>query len=333
MSKVALITGITGMDGSHLAEELITNGYQVYGMVRRSARGTLGALDHPSMSKTILDKVNLVSGDICDTHSIRTILENCPTFTHVFHLAAQSFVAESHRSPITTNEINFIGTMNLFSSIISHYEEAGEPVPKIYFAGTSEMFSGRPEACNENTPYEPQSPYAISKVASAHYCHYLRKRGFPLYIGVLYNHESSRRGHEFVTRKIIHNLCLVKAFQQKSFGIGNMEAQRDWTDARDMVRGMRLILESPTPDDFVLASGQTRSVRAFLEAACKALKLPEPYDQYVYVDPQFLRPTEVWTLIGDASKAREQLGWKPEISFEQMVDDMVRWEWDLVSRK
>ncbi len=315
MGKVALITGITGQDGSYLAELLLEKGYELHGIIRRVA------LEDPShrLSRIahIRDRIKLHSATLESYASLCEVIRKIQP-DELYHLAGQSFVAESFDDSFSTLNININGTHYLLASA-----RAVAPQCRIYFAGTSEMFGKVMEVPQrETTPFRPRSPYGISKVASYELArNYREAYGMFVATGFLFNHESPRRGHEFVTRKITHGVARIKRGLQKDLSLGNLESKRDWGHAKDYVRAMQLMLQLDAPDDFVVATGQTHSVREFCERAFRHAGLD--YHDYVRTDPQFVRPTEVELLVGDASKARAALGWRPTYSFEQLVDEMV----------
>jgi len=328
--KAALITGITGQDGSFLAEHLLKEGTLVIGLMRRSSRQDLGSLSHPSFKS--LDSIKLVEGDITDPFGMERVMRDILHASHVseleiYHLAAQSHVGHSHEIPIQTIYNNGIGTVVVLETAKKLQEETQKPV-KTYFAATSECFSGHLDTVpqSESTPMDPQSPYAMSKVLGVHYSRYARNRGQFASVGFLNNHESERRGLDFVTRKITYNMAKIRLGLGEKFGLGNLQASRDWGSAKDFTKGMIQIIRHSEPDEFVLATGETRTVREFVQAAMLALDLPGEVEDYVYVNPRFFRPVEVDILCGDRTKAEEVLGWKPETSFEEMVEEMVEWD-------
>lgn len=315
MAKSALITGITGQDGSYLAEHLLSLGYKVHGLVRRIAledqSNRLNRIEH------LLDRVELHAASLESYASVfnafcKVEVDEC------YHLAAQSFVAESFNDGFSTMNANLNGTHHVLSSI-----QHAQPNCKLYFAGSSEMF-GKVQAVpqNELTPLYPRSPYGISKVAGFHLTrNYREAYGMFGCSGILFNHESPRRGFEFVTRKITSTIARIQAGLTDELRLGNLDAKRDWGHAKDYVKAMHLMLQLPEPDDFVIATGETHSVREFCELAFSEVGLD--YLDYVSVDPQFYRPAEVDLLVGDYSKAREHLGWEPEYRFSDLVRDMV----------
>jgi GDPmannose 4,6-dehydratase len=315
MSKRALITGITGQDGSYLAEHLLDLGYEVHGLVRRVA------FEDPerrfSRIKHILDGVKLHPASLESFSSIFQILSK-ENFDECYHLAAQSFVAESFDDGFSTFNTNINGTHYLLAAL-----RQLNPECRFYFAGSSEMFGKvREMPQTETTPFHPRSPYGISKVAGFELTrNYREAYGMFCSSGILFNHEGPRRGFEFVTRKISRGVARVKLGLAEELRIGNLEARRDWGHAKDYVPAMRMMLQQDEPEDFVVAMGETHSVREFCEKAFSHVGLD--YREFVREDPQFFRPAEVDLLIGDASKAREKLGWRPTYSFESLVTEMV----------
>ena len=309
--KTALITGVTGQDGSYLAEFLLDQGYSVVGMIRRSSTVNFERIKH------IQDRLILVSGDLIDEVSLIGILrEHRPT--EVYNLAAQSFVQTSWSQPVLTGEVTALGVTRILDAI-----RIVDPGIRFYQASSSEMF-GKVQAVpqREDTPLYPRSPYGVAKV----YGHWITvnyRESYNLFgcSGILFNHESERRGLEFVTRKITHAVAQIKLGLAQELRLGNLDAQRDWGYAKDYVKAMWLMLQQEQPDDYVIATGETHSVRRFCEVAFGHVGLN--YADYVVQDERFMRPAEVDLLVGDASKAREKLGWRPETSFEELVVMMV----------
>lgn len=315
MAKKALITGLTGQDGSYLAEYLLDLGYEVHGLVRRVA------MEDPQRRFTriahLLDKITLHPASLESYPSIFNIIAR-NQFDECYHLAAQSFVAESFADGFSTMNTNINGTHYMLAAL-----RELQPKCRFYFAGSSEMFGKvREVPQKETTPFHPRSPYGISKVAGFDLTRNYRE-AYDMFCvsGILFNHESPRRGFEFVTRKITAAVARIKAGQQKDLRLGNLEARRDWGHAKDYVRAMYLMLQQDTPDDFVVASGGSHTVRQFCELAFGQANLD--YRDYVVQDDRFYRPAEVESLIGDATKAHDGLGWAPEYSFEALVKDMV----------
>ena len=323
MAKRALITGITGQDGSYLAEHLLSLGYEVHGIVRRVA------LEDPERRFTriahLLDRIHLHAGSLESYPSIFSVISR-HKFTECYHLAAQSFVAESFQDGFSTLNININGTHYVLAAL-----KELQPECRLYFAGSSEMFGNVQETPQrETTPFHPRSPYGISKVAGFELTRNYRE-AFGMYClsGILFNHESSRRGFEFVTRKITSTVARIKLGLASELRVGNLQAKRDWGHAEDYVRAMHLMLQQPEPDDYVIATGETHSVEEFCEAAFAVAGLN--YQDYVKVDKIFYRPAEVDLLIGDAAKARNVLGWKPRHVFSDLVEEMVRADLDMLS--
>ena len=315
MAKVALITGITGQDGSYLSELLLEKGYEVHGIVRRVA------LEAPDQRMTrlagVLDKIHIHAGSLESYPSLHKIIERVKP-DELYHLAAQSFVSYSFEDEFSTMKSNIDGTHYVLSAM-----KDMAPNCKMYFAGSSEMFGKVHESPQrETTIFHPRSAYGISKVAGFFLTqNYRETYGIFACSGILFNHESPRRGHEFVTRKITRQLARIKAGTSKELRLGNLEARRDWGHAKDYVKAMYLMLQQSEPDDYVIASGCTRSVKEFARHAFEIVGLD--YTQYVVQDSQLYRPADVELLQGDATKARERLGWVPEYSFDQLVEQMV----------
>jgi GDPmannose 4,6-dehydratase len=307
----ALITGITGQDGSYLAEFLLERGYEVIGMIRRSSTVNFERINH------IQDKLTLVSGDLLDEASMINLLrEHRPT--EIYNLAAQSFVQTSWTQPVFTGESTALGVTRMLDAI-----RIVDPDVRFYQASSSEMFGKVVEVPQrESTPFYPRSPYGVAKVYG-HWItvNYRESYGMHANSGILFNHESPRRGLEFAPRKIAHGVARIKLGLDKDLRLGNLEAQRDWGFAGDYVKAMWLMLQQEQPGDFVVATGQTQSVRRFCELAFSHVGLD--YHDYVVLDERFMRPAEVDLLVGDPSSAREVLGWRPETSFEQLVRMMV----------
>lgn len=312
MQKTALITGITGQDGSYLAELLLEKGYRVIGMTRRTSTEVHERIEH------IVGDLEIVSGDLLDQSSI-TSLVNEYRPDEIYNLAAQSFVPASWSQPVLTGEFTALGVTRVLEAI-----RQVNPQIRFYQASSSEMFGNTPESPqNEKTAFYPRSPYGVAKVYG-HWItvNYRESYGMFACSGMLFNHESSRRGREFVTRKISDGAARIKLGLAKDLRLGNLDAHRDWGFAGDYVRAMWLMLQQDAPDDYVIATGKTHSVRDFLRVAFEAAGLGS-YEPYVVIDPRFVRPAEVDRLIGDASKAKQKLGWEPKVSFEQLVAMMV----------
>ena len=309
--KTALITGITGQDGLYLAEHLTANGYSVYGLVHGQSNPRLSVVER------VVPGVEFVEGDLLDQSSLIAALETCQP-GEVYNLGAISFVGLSFKQAVLTGEVTGLGVVRMLEAIRTVNKEI-----RFYQASSSEMFGKvRETPQNEETPFHPRSPYGVAKV----YGHYITlnyRESYNLFAcsGILFNHESERRGHEFVTRKITNGVAKIKLGMQKQLALGNLDAQRDWGYAGDYVRAMHLMLQQDAPEDYVIATGETHSVREFLELAFSHAGLK--WEDHVVSDPRFLRPAEVDLLIGDATKARTRLGWQPTVSFPALVVRMV----------
>lgn len=310
-NKVALITGITGQDGSYLAEFLLEKGYKVYGMVRRSSMEKHERISH------IIDRVHLIQGDLLDQYSLISALKISQP-TEVYNLAAQSFVPTSWAQPVLTAEFTAIGVTRMLESI-----RLVDPKIKFYQASSSEMYGKvRETPQTELTPFYPRSPYGVAK-AYGHYITVNYRESYDLFAvsGILFNHESPRRGLEFVTRKVTDGVARIKLGLAKELRLGNLDARRDWGFAGDYVQAMWLMLQQDSPDDYVIATGETHSVQELVEVAFEQAGLE--WQSSVKLDKAFIRPAEVDLLIGDPSKAKKQLGWTPTVSFQQMIRMMV----------
>ncbi len=312
MAKLsALITGVTGQDGSYLAEFLMNKGYDVYATVRRSSMTNLDRIDH------IQDDITLIPADLLDQNSLTSaVLQARPC--EIYNLAAQSFVPASWTQPVLTGEFTALGVTRMLEAI-----RAVDPTIKFYQASSSEMFGKvRTSPQTEDTAFYPRSPYGVAKV----YGHWITinyRESYNMFAcsGILFNHESPRRGREFVTRKVTEYAARIKLGQKKTLKMGNLDAHRDWGFAGDYVEAMWLMLQQDTPDDYVIATGKSHSVRDLLKVAFNAVDLN--YEDYVVIDPALVRPAEVEHLLGNASKAHAKLGWKPKVSFEKLVQMMV----------
>jgi GDPmannose 4,6-dehydratase len=309
--KVAFITGITGQDGSYLAELLLSKGYKVYGMVRRASVDKFERISH------IMDKVELIQGDLLDQYSLISALKKAQP-TEVYNLAAQSFVPTSWAQPVLTSEFTAIGVTRMLESI-----RLVDPKIRFYQASSSEMYGKVLEVPqSEVTPFYPRSPYGVAKV----YGHYITvnyRESYNLFAvsGILFNHESPRRGLEFVTRKVADGVARIKLGLSSELRLGNLDARRDWGFAGDYVEAMWLMLQQDTPDDYVIATGETHTVKELVQVAFDHAGLD--WEKHVKLDPAFIRPAEVDLLIGDPTKAKKKLGWSPKVSFEQLVKMMV----------
>jgi GDPmannose 4,6-dehydratase len=307
----ALITGITGQDGSYLADFLLEKGYTVYGMVRRASTEKFDRIEH------IMDKLHLVQADLLDQLSIISIIKEAQP-DEVYNLAAQSFVPTSWSQPVLTGEFTALGVTRMLEAI-----RLVNPGIKFYQASSSEMFGKvRETPQNELTPFHPRSPYGVAK-AYGHWITVNYRESYDIFAcsGILFNHESPRRGKEFVTKKITDAVARIKLGHLKELKLGNIDAKRDWGFAGDYVRAMWLMLQQAQADDFVIATGRTHSVREFCRIAFGHVGLD--YEQFVKVDPSLIRPAEVDLLLGDSTKARRDLGWEPKVSFEDLVKLMV----------
>jgi GDPmannose 4,6-dehydratase len=322
MSKrVALITGITGQDGSYLAEFLLDKGYQVIGMVRRSSTVNFARIHH------IQDRIALVSGDLLDQVSLINVLQEYRP-GEVYNLAAQSFVPTSWKQPVFTGDVTALGVTRMLEAIHTVDKEI-----RFYQASSSEMFGKvREVPQNEKTPFYPRSPYGVAKV----YGHWITvnyRESYDLHAtsGILFNHESPRRGLEFVTRKVTHGVARIKLGLADDLRLGNLDSRRDWGYAGDYVRAMWLMLQQPEPDDYVVATGETHAIRELCQEAFGYVGLD--WEEYVAQDPLYMRPAEVDLLVGDASKAGRVLGWEPEVDFRGLVRMMVDSDLELVKEE
>lgn len=319
--KKALITGVTGQDGSYLAELLLEKGYKVYGMVRRSSVEKLDRIEH------IRDRINFIQADLLDQLSIINALRQVMP-DEVYNLAAMSFVPTSWSQPVLTGEFTALGVTRILEAIRLVNKDI-----KFYQASSSEMF-GKVKIVpqDENTSFHPRSPYGVAK-AYGHYItvNYRESYGIFAVSGILFNHESPRRGLEFVTRKVTNAAALIKLGMQDSLCLGNMDAKRDWGYALDYVDAMWRMLQQEKPDDYVIATGQTHSVKEWVQASFAALGLD--WEKYVKIDPDLLRPAEVDLLVGNAAKAQSKLGWKPEVDFNGLIKIMVESDYDGLKKK
>jgi GDPmannose 4,6-dehydratase len=315
----ALITGITGQDGSYLAELLLEKGYEVHGMVRRSSTETFQRL------ASCRDRLTLHTGDLLDQRSLVDVMRACEP-DEIYNLAAMSFVAASWNQPVLTAEFSGVGATRMLEAM----REAA-PGARFYQASSSEMFGQVLEVPQtERTPFYPRSPYGVAK-AYGHFITVNYRESYDLFAcsGILFNHESPRRGLEFVTRKVTHGAAAIKLGLQESLALGNLDAERDWGYAKDYVEAMWLMLRQDEPEDYVIATGETHSVRELVDVAFDRAGLD--VDDHVEIDPRHFRPAEVEHLIGDASKARERLGWTPSTSFDELVRLMVDADLELLA--
>jgi GDPmannose 4,6-dehydratase len=331
MAKRALITGVTGQDGAYLTEFLLGKGYEVHGMLRRASLFNTDRIDH-LYHDPHLPGVNLSLhyADLSDGTALRRVLEKVQP-DEVYNLAAQSHVKVSFEVPEYTADIVAMGTLRLLDALRDYMMHGGKAV-RCYQAGSSEMYGAAPAPQSERTPFYPRSPYAVSKVA-AHWYAINYREAYDMFIcnGILFNHESPRRGETFVTRKVTRAVARIKEGLQDKLYLGNLDAKRDWGFAGDYVEAMWLMLQQPKPDDYVVATGETHSVREFVEQAFKEAGLD--WKRHVELDNRYLRPTEVDVLQGDASKARKVLGWHPRIAFTDLVAMMVAHDLDFARRE
>ncbi len=329
--KRALITGITGQDGSYLAEFLLNKGYEVHGIIRRASTFNTDRIDHIYRDPHDPEaRLFLHYGDLTDGTGLRRILEKVQP-DEVYNLAAQSHVKVSFEQPEYTADVVATGTLRLLEALRDYIKVSGREV-RFYQAGSSEMFGASPPPQNEKTPFYPRSPYAASKVAAYWYAvNYREAYGMFICNGILFNHESPRRGETFVTRKITRAATRIKLGLQDKLYLGNLDARRDWGYAGDYVEAMWLMLQQGKPDDYVIATGESYSVREFLEEAFSLLGMD--WREYVEIDPRYFRPTEVEFLLGDPAKAREKLGWKPRVNFKQLVRMMVEHDLELARQE
>ncbi|MDP2672028.1 MAG: GDP-mannose 4,6-dehydratase [Candidatus Daviesbacteria bacterium] len=328
--RVALLTGITGMDGSNLAEFLVNKGYTVYGMVRRVSEPNIRKIEH------LLDKITLLPGDLTDQTSIDNVMRHVMP-TEIYHLGAQSFVQESWNSPESTGNINGLGTLRTLNSMRQIC-----PTARFYNAASSEMFGKVKEIPQtENTPFHPRSPYGVSKVTAFEYTrNYRESYGLFCCNGILFNHEGKNRGIEFVTKKITDAVARIRYGLQDKLVLGNLSSKRDWGHSANYIEAMWLMLQQDKPDDYVIATGEAHTVREFVEESFKVAGVDitwkgEGIDEKGYgsnnevlveVSPQFYRPAEVDILLGDASKAKEKLGWSPKTTFKELVKEMTLYD-------
>lgn len=329
--RKALITGITGQDGAYLTPLLLDKGYEVHGILRRASTFNTDRIDRlyrdPHDPET---RMFLHYGDLTDGSSMRRIIHKIQP-DEIYNLGAQSHVKVSFEQAEYTADVVATGTLRLLEALRDYIEVTGRPV-KVYQAGSSEMFGAAKPPQNEATAFYPRSPYAVSKVAAYWFCvNYREAYGMFVSNGILFNHESPMRGETFVTRKITRALGRIKTGLQKKLFLGNLDARRDWGFAGDYVEAMWMMLQQPEPDDFVIATGESYSVRDFLDEAASHLNLD--WQQYVDIDPRYVRPTEVDHLLGDNSKARRVLGFKPRVSFKELVSMMVQHDLELAEQE
>lgn len=320
-NKVALITGITGQDGSYLAEFLLSKGYEVWGMVRRSSSLTNERIKH------FQDKINLIEGDLGDTSSLIRVLQKVKP-REVYNLAAMSFVKASWDEPVATGNITGLGVARILEAV-----KIVNPKIRFYQAGSSEMYGNAVESPqNENTPFSPANPYGISKLYGYWMTrNYRESYGLHACCGILFNHESPRRGFEFVTRKITDGVAKIKFGLAKEIRLGNLQAKRDWGFAGDYVRAMWMMLQQDKPEEFVVGTGETHSVAEFAKEAFKVAGISN-WEDYVVEDEQYMRPVDIKLLLADAGKAGKKLGWEPKVTFKELVRMMVEADLDRIKK-
>jgi GDPmannose 4,6-dehydratase len=320
MTKSALITGITGQDGSYLAELLLEKGYEVYGIVRRLSTPNTARIEH------ITDEIILLEGDLSDQTSLNIAVQTSQP-DEVYNLAAQSFVATSWNQPVLTGDITGLGTTRILEAIRQF-----SPTAKMYQASSSEMFGKSDVPQKESTPFHPRSPYAVAKVYAYHATvNYRESYNMFCCNGILFNHESPRRGIEFVTRKITDGVARIYHGTLKELRLGNLDAKRDWGYAGDYVKAMHLMLQQTEPDDFVIATGESHSVKEFVELAFEEVGLD--WQKHVTQDERYMRPADVPELRGDISKANKKLGWGPTVKFNDLVKIMVQADMEKYRKK
>ena len=314
----ALIFGLTGQDGAYLSQFLLKKGYNVFGTFRRTSHKCFERLDEME----IFEDVNRIKADVLDSSSIQSAIKKAQP-DEVYNLAAQSFVGASFEQPILTADVTGLGTLRVLEAV-----KENAPNAKFYQASSSEMFGNYPGAHDENTPFRPRSPYGVAKVFAHHMTnHYNEAYNIFACCGILFNHESPLRGIEFVTRRITYNLARIKYGNISKFTLGNIKAKRDWGFAEDYVEAMWLMLQQDKPDDYVIATGESHSVEEFLTLACEYAGLGD-WHNFVEIDESIMRPTDIDELLGDSSKARKQLNWKPKVSFNELVEQMVNHDID-----
>jgi GDPmannose 4,6-dehydratase len=328
MTRRALVTGITGQDGSYLAEQLIAKGYEVHGLIRRSSTFGTERIDHLYLDSHVdAAKLFLHYGDLADGNVLSRLLKDIDPH-EVYNLGAQSHVAVSFKNPIYTADIDAVGTLRLLEAI-----RMTNPEIRFYQASSSEMYGKVVEVPqSETTPFHPRSPYAVAKVYS-HWQTVNYREAYDMYAcnGILFNHESPRRGETFVTRKITRAAARIKLGLQKKLYLGNLDAERDWGFAGDYTEAMWMMLQQDEPDDYVVAMGERHSVREFAEKTFDLLDLD--WEQYVAFDPRYMRPAEVDLLEGDSTKARKVLGWEPKVDFDELVEMMVKSDLELAKQE
>jgi len=316
MTTRALVTGVTGQDGSYLAELLLEKGYEVWGVIRRSSSPNTRRVDHLREEPQANSRLKLVYGDLSDGSALARLVRECRP-DEIYNLGAQSHVKVSFEVPEYTGDVVGLGTVRLLEAV----RDSGLK-PRIYQASSSEMFGSSPPPQDEDTPLRPMSPYAAAKVYAYHMArNYREAYGMHVSCGILFNHESPRRGETFVTRKVTRAAARISLGRQDKLYLGNLDARRDWGHARDYVEAMWLMLQRDQPDDYVVATGKSYTIRELL---CEAFtRVGLDWERHVEIDPRYFRPTEVEALCGDASKARRLLGWEPRVKFSELVAEMV----------
>jgi GDPmannose 4,6-dehydratase len=331
MAKRALVTGITGQDGAYLGELLLQKGYEVHGLMRRASLFNTDRIDHLYHDPHVAgEKLTLHYGDLADGSALRRVLETVEP-DEIYNLGAQSHVKVSFEVPEYTADVVALGTLRLLEAVRDHAGKRGRKL-RYYQAGSSEMFGSSPPPQSERTPFYPRSPYAVSKLAAHWYAvNYREAYGLFVCNGILFNHESPRRGETFVTRKITRAVGRIREGLQEKLYLGNLDARRDWGFAGDYVEAMWLMLQQDAPDDYVVATGESHTVRELVEAAFGEVGLD--WHRHVELDPRYLRPTEVDALEGDSMKAQTKLDWRPRVSFHGLVKMMVEHDLDLARRE
>jgi GDPmannose 4,6-dehydratase len=331
MTQRALITGVTGQDGAYLTELLLAKGYAVHGLLRRVSLFNTDRIDHLYHDPHVAGPdLTLHYGDLSDGTALRRVLEEVQP-DEVYNLAAQSHVKVSFEVPEYTADVVAVGTLRLLETLRDHLAHGGRPV-RYYQAGSSEMFGSAPPPQSEHTSFHPRSPYAVSKVAAHWYAvNYREAYGLFVCNGILFNHESPRRGETFVTRKVTRAATRIKEGLQQKLYLGNLDAKRDWGFAGDYVEAMWRMLQQPQPDDYVIATGETHSVRELVDLAFTKVGLD--WQEHVEVDRRYFRPSEVDSLQGDATKARRALGWQPAVSFTELIEMMIEHDLELARRE
>ena len=329
MKITALITGITGQDGSYLAEFLLKKGYHVVGMVRQSSAVTRPRIDHLHGAMPVASDLTLEYGDMCDGSSLRRILNKYAPL-EVYNLAAQTHVRVSFEQPEYTNDVTGMGVLRLLEAVKDHVVQTGREV-RVFQAASSEVFGTSPVPHDENTPFHPRSPYGVAKLTGYwHAVNYREAHGLFCANGIMFNHESERRSELFVSRKITRAAGRIKVGLQSELHLGNLDTKRDWGYAPEFVEAMWLMLQSEEPSDFVIATGESHSVREFLDVAFALVGLD--WRRYVKIDPRYFRPAEIPNSLGNAAKAQHVLGWKSRVTFSRLIEIMVAHDLEMAER-